>query len=671
MRIALTHCLQPSAEGREIGSDGLETVAAITEALRQLGHDVEVIEVSRSTSALVIRLEALKPDLVFNTAQGRGAPFEKAVYPALFEMLKLPFTGSDAHVSTLTSDFHLTMMMATSHGVKIPRVKFVSSIHNRILEGIKFPVILKPNAAGRSTGMSVEAVVETPQLLNRRLTELVKRFPDGILVEEFIPGRDVAVVYLEGGPLAIQGALEPVTYEYDTSLTDKSKHDINDLVLNSEKKFPGLGLGTPERLSPELRERVLEISRRLVEVFNPRDFARFDLRVGETGEIYLLGIDTLPSLSKGSLVSIAAEYSGLAVPRDVVEAIVESAVKRHKIAETPKPTARRDKELSIALTFNIKRTSSKPKKTADEDAEFDSPTTIGAIHQALESHGHRVVELEATSRLPVLLADAGVDIAFNIAEGSAGRHRESQVPALLELLNIPYSGSDPTTLSLALDKSLAKLVVSQAGGRTAPFLIMVSGQEKVPDHLTFPVMVKPVAEGSSKGIGSSSVVENPDQLRAIARHLIDTYQQPALVESYLPGREFTMGLLGETRPRVLPPMEVIFTNPQTKHPIYDFATKFENKDVRFEVPARVTDELRMELEKEATIAFVALGCRDFARVDFRLDEQGRVNFIECNPLPGLSPGFSDFCVIAEKSGMSYQELIGEMIAPCIRRWRDR
>jgi D-alanine-D-alanine ligase len=118
-------------------------------------------------------------------------------------------------------------------------------------------------------------------------------------------------------------------------------------------------------------------------------------------------------------------------------------------------------------------------------------------------------------------------------------------------------------------------------------------------------------------------------------------------------------------------MEVIFTNSQTKHPIYDFATKFENKDVRFEVPARVTDELRTELEKEATIAFAALGCRDFARVDFRLDEQGRVNFIECNPLPGLSPGFSDFCVIAEKSGMTYQELIGEMIAPCIRRWRDR
>lgn len=393
-------------------------------------------------------------------------------------------------------------------------------------------------------------------------------------------------------------------------------------------------------------------------------------------------INTLPPGGRGgALVAALLEHLGVSVlgpdalegdPRGVADRLGSWAPAPRAPASGAPPSDGGERPIRIGFTFNLKRIASSPGGEVDSDAEYDSPKVIAAVRGALESFGHEVVELEATPELPVRLASAAVDVVFNLAEGLQGRSREAQVPALLELLDIPYSGSDAATMSLALDKALAKRVVAQAGIPTAPFLVMHTGDEPLPADLTFPVIVKPVAEGSSKGVLKSSVVEDEAQLRALARAVAAKYRQGALVESFLPGREFTVALLGEREPRVLPPMEIVFINPAAKHPVYAFDHKLDwSTDLRYDRPAQVDPPLHAELERVARGVFEVLGCRDLARVDLRLDAAGRVSFIEINPLPGLSPGWSDLCLIAESAGLDYRGLIGEIIAPAIRRWRAK
>lgn len=327
----------------------------------------------------------------------------------------------------------------------------------------------------------------------------------------------------------------------------------------------------------------------------------------------------------------------------------------------------------VGLIYNLKRKKPGLDGSDDDEAEFDSLETVTAIRDAIASQGHEVVMIEARRDMPSRVQAEGIEVAFNIAEGAGGRGRESVVPALLELLDIPYTGSDATTLAIALDKGLAKRIVSQVDVPTAPWCLMLNGDESLPEALTFPVVVKPVAEGSSKGITKTSVVHDEASLRAIVRSLADRYRQGMLVEAFLPGREFTVGLLGEgDTVRVLPPMEVVFCNPDTKHPIYAFEHKQQfTPEIRYDAPAKVDDALLEELSDIARRSYIALGCRDVARVDLRLDHHGRVNFIECNPLPGLTPGWSDLCIIANSASLSYAALIGEILAPALQRLANK
>ncbi|MFN0062571.1 MAG: ATP-grasp domain-containing protein, partial [Myxococcaceae bacterium] len=190
--------------------------------------------------------------------------------------------------------------------------------------------------------------------------------------------------------------------------------------------------------------------------------------------------------------------------------------------------------------------------------------------------------------------------------------------------------------------------------------------------LVFPVIVKPVAEGSSKGVLSKSVCNSEPELREVVRELVEKYQQPALIEGYISGREFTVGLLGERRPKVLPPMEIVFTDTEEKQPVYSFQYKLDwNERIRYDVPAKLEESKLEVLKSEARAAFMALGCRDVARIDFRMDDKGRVYFIECNPLPGLTPGWSDLVLIAQGAGMDYRSLIGEIMVGAIRRYKER
>lgn len=320
-------------------------------------------------------------------------------------------------------------------------------------------------------------------------------------------------------------------------------------------------------------------------------------------------------------------------------------------------------------------------------AEWDSAPTIEAIASALATYGE-VVRLEAAPDFPERLRAAKPDIVFNIAEGLHGVNRESHVPAICEFLGVPYSGSDPLTLSLCLDKSRAKEVLSYHRVPTAPFLLVDSPKDL--DHLLagalplsppseiVPLFVKPVHEGSSKGITERNFVKSADELEAQVLFLLEKYQQPVLVEEFLPGAEFTCGVLGNgSEARVLPIVGMNFgALPRGAVPIYGFEAKWiwdrhdQPLDI-FACPAPVTDAMRVAVERVVLRAYRVLGCRDWARVDVRLDADGVPNIVEVNPLPGILPDPADNSCLpkaARAAGLSYDELIQSCLLHAAERY---
>jgi D-alanine-D-alanine ligase len=304
----------------------------------------------------------------------------------------------------------------------------------------------------------------------------------------------------------------------------------------------------------------------------------------------------------------------------------------------------------------------------DEFAEWDSPTTIAAVESALSRLG-KVVRLEAKEDFPEKLRQTKPDIVFNIAEGFHGVNREAHVPAICEFYGIPYSGSDPFTLSLCLDKARTKETLAFHGISTPKFAV-VSEVDELPSRtasLRFPLFVKPLHEGSSKGITDGNLCPNAEQLLSQTRFLLENYKQPVLVEEYLPGKEFTCAVLGNSEnATVLPIVGMNFeTLPEGALPIYSFDAKFvwdrpENPLDIFQCPARITRKLQASIERVTLDAFRVLGCRDWARVDVRLDASGVPNIIEVNPLPGILPDPADNSCLpkaARAAGIGYEELI--------------
>jgi D-alanine-D-alanine ligase len=423
--------------------------------------------------------------------------------------------------------------------------------------------------------------------------------------------------------------------------------------------------------------RIRQLADRAFEATGMRDAAALNFRVGNDGEIYFLSTTALPGFEPDSTLMTATRAIGVDYDATILAVLKAAAVRNGLLAQLDATKARarsRRTSLKIGLAFNMKRIDSH--EGDDREAEYDAPETIHSITRAIESHGHTVIPLEATADFPRALMSSGVDIVFNIAEGMIGRNREAQVPSLCELLGVPYTGSDSATLSICLDKGLAKRMLrsAQRPGDTQPrldtpqFQVLGTGREKL-RQFKYPVIVKPNQEGTSKGISAKSVVDDEAGLREVARELIGKYGQPALVEEYIVGREFTVGLLGERRPRVLPPMEVVFLK-ESARPVYDYQCKqdWENH-VRYECPANVTkDELRA-IEKTCRTTFMTLGCRDVARVDLRLAVDGTVHVIEVNPLPGLTPDYSDLCLIANGAKIDYRTLIGDILSGAIKRWQ--
>ncbi|MCC6336365.1 MAG: ATP-grasp domain-containing protein [Myxococcales bacterium] len=673
MRIALTHNLKLSDSEDEAEFDTEATVNALASAIERLGHRVERMEVSGPASRTVARLEAFSPDLIFNTAEGRRGRFREAFFPALFDELGFPYTGSDAYALAITLDKQLTKLILREEGVRTPGWQFIEKLSDLKPDDLHFPVIVKPNFEGSSKGISQDSVAESVDALRMKVQQALARYPAGVLVEEFIGGKDLAVPFLESVDNDFSGVLAPVEYEIAAGASSARRYEIYDYEL----KTSGDSLVTvraPANITEEMSDRLRKISRAIFQKLDCKDLGRIDFRLSDAGVPYFLEVNALPSLQQGAGIYASAALDGLHFD-GVLDAVIQSAARRFKVKDRARGLSRptRRGPLKVGFTFNVKRIKPTADGAEDREAEYDSPSTLQAIREAIASHGHEVVDLEATAELPMVLATTQVDIVFNIAEGFRGRNRESQVPALLELLDIPYTGSDPATLSLALDKALAKKVVRAAGIDTPNFQQMTTGRERLDKQFTrWPLMVKPVAEGSSKGVVSKSVCTTEAELREVVKEMVDRYKQPALIEEYIGGREFTVGLLGERRPEVLPPMEIVFTDKSDSTPIYKFEDKLEANDrIRYEAPAKLEPAQLERMKAAARGAFMALGCRDVARIDFRMDETGRIYFLECNPLPGLTPGWSDLVLIAQGEGMDYHTLIGEILSGAIRRYKEK
>jgi D-alanine-D-alanine ligase len=329
--------------------------------------------------------------------------------------------------------------------------------------------------------------------------------------------------------------------------------------------------------------------------------------------------------------------------------------------------------LTIALLANLKANAPHGEGgPRDRWAELDSERTVEAIAAALREAGHEVTFLEGDTNLYRRLERERFDIAFNICEGHRGESRESHVPAILEMLGIPYTGSKVLCLALTLDKPMAKRILTFHGLPTPQFQVFDDPSEALDPGLGYPLFVKPVGEGTGKGINGDSVVRDESQLRRQLRWLIETYGQPALVEEYIEGREITVGLLGNRQLRVLPPLEVdLSTCPPEEHGIYTARIKSELPHLpRYLCPAVLTHAQVEELSRLAVGAFRALGCLDVARVDFKLDAHrgDRPYILEVNPLPGLSPGVSDLVFEAEAEGMSHADLINAILDAALERY---
>jgi len=323
----------------------------------------------------------------------------------------------------------------------------------------------------------------------------------------------------------------------------------------------------------------------------------------------------------------------------------------------------------IGMTYDLKREYLEMGFSKEEVAEFDSEETIEAIATTLNSFGHEIVKIGNIYELAKrLIRGERWDMVFNIAEGLHGRNREAQIPALLEAYDIPYTFSDPLTLSLCLDKEMAKRVVRDGGVPTPESFTVttIDDIERFDDAgIRFPVIVKPISEGTGKGINKESIIHTNEDLIVQTMRLLLTYR-PLIIERFLPGKEYTAGIIGTGRDaRVIGIIEV-----RLKENAEPFAYSYINKQEYMERVDYILLENEETIEKISDIAITTyniLGCRDAGRVDLREDENGKIYFLEMNPLAGLHPLHSDLPIICSKTGMPYERLISAIIESASRR----
>ncbi|MGE5432681.1 MAG: D-alanine--D-alanine ligase family protein [Syntrophomonadaceae bacterium] len=354
-------------------------------------------------------------------------------------------------------------------------------------------------------------------------------------------------------------------------------------------------------------------------------------------------------------------------------------------------------QLNVAITFNVKPEeeslteppSSKEELSSEQSvlpqistayndvyAEWDSFETIDAVRSALALY-HNVTLVEANDLAFEKLKSLRPDIVFNIAEGMNGISREAQIPAMLDMLNIPYSGSDPLTLATCLDKARTKEILSYYNIKTPRFITASCTDDLRNFSLRFPVMIKPVGEGSSKGIFNSSFIGSFEDLEEAVLNNSRAYGQPSLIEEFLPGREFTVAIIGnDDDAAVLPVVEINFSElPDGMVPIYSYEAKWivdrrENPLEIFTCPAGLDNILEEKIKNAALNTYKILRCRDWSRIDVRLDAEGEPNIIEVNPLPGILPDPKDnscFPKAARAAGLNYEQMLNRVLYVAAKR----
>lgn len=675
MKIAFVFNRKTNQTIEQAEFDTDETIQAISNALKKTGHEVFDVEMSLERGMLgwTSSLVEIKPDIVFNTAEGFYGVGRESLGPTFFEQLQIPYVGSGPYGCFLTLDKFLTKQMVASRKVPVIEGYFINSNEdlNNVLPEIVFPVFVKPNYEGSSKGITSRSICRNIEELLGYGQECLRSFPQGILIEKYIAGRDVSVAFLGG--LGDSGVLEP--YEYVYGAPDKKEFGIYDYELKNQLD-EGVSVKCPASLEPNQRNRLVEMMKRIVSVLGIVDFARADFRISNEGDIYFLEINALPSLQPGAGLFDATKLLGLNYEQ-TIQKVFESALSRLKLNGKYVKSPRRllhTRHPKIGLVYNLKR-KRQGEFGYEAEAEFDSPSTVTAIQSTIEKFGCQVVPIEATKSLAESLKEHRIDVVFNIAEGTNKRAREAQVPAICDLLGIEHTGSDATCLALTLDKAITKKLLSQDGILTPNYLLITQSPKLDDFNLKFPVIVKPNTEGTSKGIGSKSVARDLGELKVIAGELWKTFLSPILIEEYIEGREFTVGVLGNSSLRVLGPMEITFKSDSGQYPVYSFEAKqhadpSNNPFFAIHCPVNLGRELDRKISQFAKKIFLSLGCRDVARIDFRVDKNGGLFFLEINPLPGLSPGFSDLTVMAEKCGISYEFLIKRILTPSIQRWRN-
>lgn len=327
----------------------------------------------------------------------------------------------------------------------------------------------------------------------------------------------------------------------------------------------------------------------------------------------------------------------------------------------------------IALTCNI-RSSDAP----EEFQEWDEPETVEAIAQSIRLLGFDVCIINCNGKdAEEQLRQFKPDLAFNIAEGLHGESRESEIPLLLEKLEIPYTGSGPQTLISCLNKAKTKEILRSRGVPTPSWFCSESPLSGLPPALTYPLMVKPLFEGSSKGIKNNSLVYNDRELLERTTEVVNTYHQPYIVEEFLTGREFTAAMIGNGDSlEILPVVEINFEElPKDATPIYSYEAKWIWDTVEkplhiFTCPAKTDSALQKEILDTVKNAFIATGCRDWARIDLRQDRNGKINIIEINPLPGIIPdpdANSCFPKAARAAGLKYGDIVKKVLDAAFKR----
>ena len=329
--------------------------------------------------------------------------------------------------------------------------------------------------------------------------------------------------------------------------------------------------------------------------------------------------------------------------------------------------------MKITLTYNLKKKDET--KPPDYFSEYDSEHTINAIISALKTKGHAVEAIDVEyPNLFSYFRKNRVDMVFNIAEGKCGKFRESEVPAILDYLDIPYTGSNTFSLALALNKALTKKILKAESIPTPNFQVFTKGNEELDPELRFPLIVKPNCEGSAKGIDISNVVTTQDSLFKKVKEIINTYRQEALVEEFIEGRELTVGILENGKTTILPVLEIDFsTCKNSGEYFYSWRMKEYQGNTElglvpaFHCPAKLDKHIEAQVKETALKTHHAVGCYDISRTDIRLSKDSIPYVLEINPLPGLDPHESNFPIMAYAAGMKYEDLIEAILMSASQR----